>query len=221
MGRFVDAVHAIARETKAAVHSFVGDTVTVTWNAGLRAAQHETKAVTFLCQLRDRLLGEVAVCGACTTGPGRHMMAGSVLQAMLVRVEWLGTLRALCSLASKHGAILLCGETDSVAKFHVVTRFVDVVPETAVYEALNVRVSNPNIKEEWMYSLDTVLDPVSRAVEACQRGDYEEAEAALAAALPSEAATVRYLARKIRACLDGIGIPFSNVQCHPASKSSN
>ena len=39
MCRFVDAVHAIARETKAAVHSFVGDTVTVTWNAGLAAAE--------------------------------------------------------------------------------------------------------------------------------------------------------------------------------------
>ena len=176
-------MHAIARETKAAVHSFVGDTVTVTWNAGLRAVQHEAKAVMFMCQLRDRLLGEVAVCGACTTGPGRHMMAGSVLQAMLVRVEWLGTLRALCALASKHGAILLCGETDSVAQFHVVTRCVDVVPETAVYEALNVRVSNPYNKEEWMYNLDAVLDPVSRAVKACQRGDYKEAEAALKAAL--------------------------------------
>ena len=130
------------------------------------------------------------------------------------------TLRTLCALASKHGAILLCGETDSVAKFHVVTRCVDVVPETAVYEALNVRVSNPNKEEEWMYSLDTVLDPVSRAVKACQRGDYKEAEAALAAALPSEAATVWYLACKIQTCLSCIEIPFKNVQCHPASKTS-
>ena len=120
--------------------------------------------------------------------------ADVVLQAMLVRVEWLGTLRALCALASEHGAILLCGVTDSVAQFHVVTRCVNIVPETAVYEALNVRVSNPNNKEEWLYNLDTELDPVSRAVKACQRGDYKEAEAALAAALPSEAATVWYLA---------------------------
>ena len=103
MCRFVDAVHAIARETKGAVHSFVGDAVTVTWNAGLRAAQHETKAVTFMCQLRDRLLGEVTVCGACTTGPGRYMMAGSVLQAMLVRVEWR------CCEAPRMDASLIVG----------------------------------------------------------------------------------------------------------------
>ena len=69
-----------------------------------------------------------------------------------------------------------------------------------------------------MYSLDTVLDPVSRAVEACKRGDYMGAEAALKAALPSEAATVLYLVRKIQACLSCIEIPFMNVQCHPASK---
>ena len=70
-----------------------------------------------------------------------------------------------------------------------------------------------------MYSLDAVLDPVSRAVEACKRGDYTEAEAVLATALPSEAATVWYLACKIQMCLGGIGIPFSNVQCHPAFES--
>ena len=170
---------------------------------------------------RNYVLGEVAVCGACTTGHGRHMMAGTVLQAMLVRVEWLGTLRVLCALASKHGAILLCEETDSVAKFHVVTRCVDVVPETAVYEALNVRVANPSIEQEWLYSLDTVLDPVSQAVEACRRRDYKEAEAALGAALPSEAATVWYLACKIQMCLGCIEIPFRDVQCHPATKSLN
>ena len=70
-----------------------------------------------------------------------------------------------------------------------------------------------------MYSLDTVLDPVSKAVKACKRGDYKEAEVALAAALPSEAATVWYLACKIQMCLSCIEIPFMNVQCHPASKS--
>ena len=113
----------------------------------------------------------------------------------------------------------MCGETDSVAKFHVVTRCVDVVPETAVYEALNVRVSNPNKEEEWMYSLDTVIDPVSRVLKACKRGDYKEAEALLAAALPSDAATVLYLVLKIRTWLDCTDIPFKNVQCHPASKS--
>ena len=129
------------------------------------------------------------------------------------------TLRTLCALASKHGAILLCGETDSVAKFHVVTRCVDVVPETAVYEALNVRVSNPDNKDEWMYNLDTVLDPVSQAVEACRRRDYKEAEAALGAALPSEAATVWYLACKIQMCLSCIDIPFKNVRCPAPSKS--
>ena len=93
------------------------------------------------------------------------------------------------------------------------------LPETAVYEALNVRVSNPDNKDEWMYNLDTVLDPVSQAVEACRRRDYEEAERVLAAALPSEAATVWYLACKIQACLSCIEIPFKNVRYHPASKS--
>ena len=29
----------------------------------------------------------------------------------------------------------------------------------AVYEALNVRVSNPDKEDEWMYSLDDGLDP--------------------------------------------------------------
>ena len=50
-----------------------------------------------------------------------------------------------------------------------------------VYETLNVRVSNPDNKEEWMYNLDAGLDPVSLAVEACKRGEYSKALVFLAA----------------------------------------
>ena len=71
-----------------------------------------------------------------------------------------------------------------------------------MYEALNVRVSNPDNTEEWMYNLDTVLDPVSRAVEACQRGEYSKALVLLAAqAGPS--AMVRRLEQKVRRCQEG------------------
>ena len=68
-----------------------------------------------------------------------------------------------------------------------------------MYEALNVRVTNPNKDQEWMYNLDAVLDPVSRAVEACQRGEYSEALVLLAAqAEPS--AMVRRLEQTVRRC---------------------
>ena len=73
-------------------------------------------------------------------------------------------------------------------------------------EALNVRVSDPNNKEECLYNLDTVLDPVSRAIEAVERGEYSEALVLLAAqAEPS--AMVQRLEQKVRRCLEGQVLP--------------
>ena len=124
MTPFVDRVHAVAQETFGAVHSFIADTVYLTWNAGRRTA-------AFLSRLRENV-GDpsVTVSGVAASGIGRYQMAGGALQAVLVRVAWFPLLRKLHTIAKTHGALLLDQKTNKTAKFHMKTQCVDCVGES-------------------------------------------------------------------------------------------
>jgi hypothetical protein len=162
---FVSRVHNVAALTVGSLHTFIGDTVHVTWNAtGRRVHQHEVKAVWFMCWLRvDSGDSRVTLSGAVCTGPGLHHMAGGTRLVPLLHVEWRDRLRALYTLASEHGANVMCPDTHELAKMHVDTRMVDVLgygenSTVAVHELLREEVSR--VGEEWMYTVSesTKLD---------------------------------------------------------------
>ena len=116
MTHFVDRVHAVARETFGSVHSFIADAVHLTWNAGRKATQHETKGAAFLCRLQENV-GDpsVHISGVVASGMGRYQMAGGALQAVLVRIDWLPLLHTLHMIAMAHGALLLNEKANATA----------------------------------------------------------------------------------------------------------
>ena len=209
MTPFVDRVHAVAQETFGSVHSFIADTVHLTWNAGRRVYQHETKGAAFLCRLRENV-GDplVTVSGVAVSGTGRFQKAGGTLQAVLVRVAWFPLLHKLHTIAKTHRALLLNQKANDTAKFHMKTQCVDCVGELMVFELLGEKESEVQGAagpegDEWMYKLERAKkDTVGIAVDMCKRGLYSEALEALAAEV-EPSAMVQRLERKVQRCQEG------------------
>uniref|UniRef100_A0A7S1W971 Uncharacterized protein n=1 Tax=Neobodo designis TaxID=312471 RepID=A0A7S1W971_NEODS len=130
---FVDAVHAAARHTKAAVHSFVGDHVEASWNAVAHVPSAGAKAARFLAAVESAVvrMGQRQVTAACdAAGPtgisspavkcfvggaavscrGKIQMAGSgaAQKALLLSVtsESAATLSVLSDAGYSFGAML-------------------------------------------------------------------------------------------------------------------
>eukprot|EP00672_Neobodo_designis_P013695 CAMPEP_0174882540 /NCGR_PEP_ID=MMETSP1114-20130205/84814_1 /TAXON_ID=312471 /ORGANISM="Neobodo designis, Strain CCAP 1951/1" /LENGTH=697 /DNA_ID=CAMNT_0016117937 /DNA_START=10 /DNA_END=2103 /DNA_ORIENTATION=- len=121
--RFVDAVHNAARHTSAAVHSFVGDSIDVTWNAAAPAAVPGAKATRFLARTKTACQAlqsdaanagaTVVAGGAALSGVGRIQMAGRGEQRALVvsTPGWGRVLDGLAELARDNATFL----TDAAA----------------------------------------------------------------------------------------------------------
>jgi len=179
---FVDRVHSLAKVSLAGVHSFLGDTVVMTWNVVRRAAAFEPKALQFFLRLRDDAGGVMAY-GAVLSGAGRYQMAGGALQAPLLHVDWLPRLEALAALGASHDAVLTSRRLYEQAQCFIEARCVDLLllgEETVeVFEVLSARTENENEDKEWMYRLEDqgplCNDPVSRAVVMCRQERFLEA----------------------------------------------
>ena len=217
--RFVDRAHTVAKETQASIHSFLGDTLRVTWNAGPpKVVQHEAKGVLFLCRLRkDSGDPTVAVCGAVSTGMGSYQMAGGEHQAALLHLEWMARLNALHTVAAGHSAILMCGPTKDVAKYHIMCRCVDIMGTVDVHEALG---EHSEAEEEWLYTLEkndvvdtTAAGIVTAAVEACRCGRFADALEMLSGRGVEHTPIVQRLIRKVTTCHErGEGTEFADVE---------
>jgi len=133
---FVDVVHAAARHTKAAVHSFIGDTVEVSWNAAAPAPAAKAKCARFLARIRsfaeredDATAAHVSVGGGAIACRGKVLMAGhgKQHQALLLSVgdyhEQL--LSTLAYAGARHRAMLadaqIAAEALDVRSFPVAT----------------------------------------------------------------------------------------------------
>jgi len=126
--RFVDRVHQAAAETHAAVHTFVGDTVHVSWNTAGRIALPEVKACRFVANLmKDSGDSAVSVQGCVMTGEARSYLAGTKQQALTVSFKWRDALHAAVFHSRKQHAVYLCPETHRAAKNDMVTRGVDAI----------------------------------------------------------------------------------------------
>jgi len=134
---FVDAVHAAARHTKAAVHSFIGDTVEVSWNAAAPAPSAKAKCARFLARVRqfvedlreDATAAHLSVGGGAIACRGKVLMAGhgKQHQALLLSIgehhEQL--LSTLAHAGARHRAMLadaqIAAEALDVRSFPVAT----------------------------------------------------------------------------------------------------
>jgi len=212
MSRFVVLVYDKAKELHAGVHSFMGDTVSVTWNVVRRTGNCEMKALSFFVQLRDDP-GDTESCGAVSSGEGLFQMAGGMLQAPLLHVEWYSRLQALAALGASHNAVLTCRRTYEQAQFTIKARCVDLMlMGTEIIDVFEVLQERPAAKgkEEWMYVLQgqgtagpaLCDDCVSRAVKMCRDVHFLEALMLLEECPPSERSEMtQRLQDKVQRCV--------------------
>jgi hypothetical protein len=207
---FADRVHQLAAATYCAVHSFVGDTVQLSWNATVKAVQPEVKAARFLARLQAAMKGDdgFLVGGAAAHGKVTTQFAGTgTVQALAISADWRATLRALTAFAATHRAMVV-SEPMAIAAQHAVTcRPVEALSVAgATVVALEIVKERDDDNDEWMYVLaKTGGDTVGAALRSCLDGDYGAAVSALAA-LEEKAAeplptTVANLRRRAEAAL--------------------
>jgi hypothetical protein len=114
---FADVIHEAARATKAAVHSFVGDRVDLTWNAAQPVAQCEAAAARFLARVKVAAAVKLAasrfggsgftggiVSGAATRGSAHVLFAGrnGLSQSLVISCSaWQPVLEALARVACR------------------------------------------------------------------------------------------------------------------------
>jgi hypothetical protein len=208
MSRFADAVHSLAAATHCAVHSFIGDTVQLSWNATVKAVQPEVKAARFLARLKDAMKDDwsVTVGGAAMHGKAITQFAGTgAVQALAVSMEWRAALRALTTFAQRHSAFIVAEQTAAAAQHAVTSRPVDALAVAdAVLVAHEVLVERNDDDDEWMYVLAKKGDDVvGDAFRLCLEGDYGGAVSKLAALAEDVATqpTVSNLLRRAEAAL--------------------
>jgi hypothetical protein len=196
VNQFVDAMHTIATATHCALHSFVGDTVQLSWNAAMRAAQPENKAARFLARLQvamapaDQLM---SVHGAAMSGKATTQFAGTGrAQALTVSMPWHAAAQSLMTFAGQFGIMAMDGATATTANDVCDSRAVEVLAFSAeqsvgnspvgrvmVHQILNERDED---NDEWMYVVDRNNrggDAVTAALHLCEAQRYGEAIAAL------------------------------------------
>ena len=126
--RFVDSIYQAAQQTKGAVHSFVGDTVQVTWNAVSRVAQPEVSAAKFLCRVINAAGGSgCCIGGVAFSGAAQCINVSSCTKtkAQLVHAPWMGGVYGGLSLARRYQTAIIDGNTQLQTHFDVHTRGVD------------------------------------------------------------------------------------------------
>jgi hypothetical protein len=190
---FVDRVHKIAATTHCAVHSFVGDTVQLSWNAAMRAVQPELKAVRFLCRLKAAMADDddISIAGAAMHGSATTQFAGTgTVQALAVSMPWRTALDVLFRFASAHRALVVDGALAAASKTVCAARAVEILAvatddhggaaEATVHEVL---AEHDIDDDEWMYVLSKQeggsADPLICAEAMCAQGDYGTAVQAL------------------------------------------
>eukprot|EP00672_Neobodo_designis_P026739 CAMPEP_0174850804 /NCGR_PEP_ID=MMETSP1114-20130205/21149_1 /TAXON_ID=312471 /ORGANISM="Neobodo designis, Strain CCAP 1951/1" /LENGTH=676 /DNA_ID=CAMNT_0016085291 /DNA_START=44 /DNA_END=2074 /DNA_ORIENTATION=- len=128
LSSFVDIVHAAARNTKAAVHSFIGDTVEVSWNAAADVPAAKGKCLRFMAQMFDAaapLANAVGANGATLRVGGgaiacraKIQMAGrDTQQALLISIgeQQEAVLSRIAAVGLEHGAFLAVGDIAATA----------------------------------------------------------------------------------------------------------
>lgn len=134
--QLVGVLHEKSSATGAALHAFVGDTLTATWNATRRVAMGETKACRFMLAVRDALQAAADLrvafraAGAVVTGPAHSLFAGDDrLRLFTVCLDEPAATNAGLSLRTARGitGLVMDSVTRDAARYHMAAVPVDVV----------------------------------------------------------------------------------------------
>ena len=122
-------VYSLAKETKASVHSMLGDTVQLTWNATQPLVLHETKGAVFLARLAkyfeagaevekvkavdrskshdanaDTAVPLTLNAAICTGKATVHSITTDMQQALIIEAPWLPALEGCFELSKRVGS---------------------------------------------------------------------------------------------------------------------
>jgi hypothetical protein len=196
--KFVDLTHEWAAACHGSLHSFVGDTLQVSWNATHSVAQPEAKAARFMAKVvtanaDPHTASEVAIYGAAFTGRATCEFSGTGrVQALTISMPWRDTLRRCAAFAVTHKTVVVDGATAHASAFAVETRGIDVLrrledPSSGladdgkmadeVHEVVAERFADA--EDEWMYAMQrasgTGNDAVTEALRLARAGAVGDA----------------------------------------------
>jgi hypothetical protein len=228
ISEFVDVMLHVSRATQAAMHSFVGDTVQVSWNAATRCALPEVKAVRLLGKLKAIVDGghyvqHMTVSAAAMSGEAVSQFAGSRVSAFTLALPWRPKLSACVAFAKQH-ASFCCSDGLAVASEDVVaTRPVELLSVTVggasstvvVHEVLGEQPTDDD-SDQWLNMLrrSTRAGRDTSALQLCADGRYAEAITALG---PMERDTpsrlITHLRGRATAAMANPAAPFAVCAC--------
>ena len=146
----VNNIYSIAQATKASIHTVVGDTAVLSWNATHRVPQPEVKAIKFLHQVRheaQELISDgIKLSAACFSGlaTSTSHVTSTKQQALLVQADWMPALDATLRRAKELNTVLI-NESLSVAASHCYeTLAVDAVERPPVHSHKQLDVAPPH-----------------------------------------------------------------------------
>eukprot|EP00759_Apiculatamorpha_spiralis_P000859 PhF_6_TR10363/c0_g1_i2/m.16069 len=162
---FIETIHTHATAYGAAVHSFLGDDVIMSWNALSRCVHHYHRGVLMMMELKRETTVSFNMCASVTSGPVRCQRGGVktfawTLHAPSVFHE-LDLIHNYVGRIIKRGCVLTSAEhIKQVESFGVTSQAIDAIRVSSgsilvVHEVL--WVSTITVDEdkdsEWMYRL--------------------------------------------------------------------
>ena len=126
---FVSSIFTIAAATLGSVHSFLGNTVQLSWNINTKVTQPEVKATRFMMLLKkDAEIEGYDITAAAWTGiVHSEPCIARKQRATLVTAAWMSSLQAAYALAVRHSAILVDAATYGTTQYVYDCRAVDAV----------------------------------------------------------------------------------------------
>jgi len=122
----VDRIFALANQLGAAAHSFVGDVVTLSWNAANRVMQPESKAAKFLLRLRQDPGHDLAVVGGAAFAAIAHVgtCGGRTggQRAVTIHSPWWPVFQRLFELGRHHATFVVNNTMRSQLEYAAKTR---------------------------------------------------------------------------------------------------
>jgi hypothetical protein len=170
------------------VHSFVGDTIVLSWNATHRVPSAEIKAVQSCLGLKLKLPDTIGtITGAIACGPAAvHFPSVLQQKVPLIHGKWIDRLETMEKLAAKYSTLLIDYETFSQAQYfiqaHAVARlenaaillqsFSEIGPETrsVSIDVPSAALHDPSLNTSGLISSDTTLFEVISTKEAKEQG---------------------------------------------------
>eukprot|EP00759_Apiculatamorpha_spiralis_P041478 PhF_6_TR40168/c1_g1_i2/m.59506 len=216
---FVERVHTLASEYNAAVHGFIGDEVTLSWNTITRCSEHYGSSVRLLMELSksyDQLL-----CGGVVSGVTRCQRGGKRTFAWTLHSPGVfGDLNDVYHVARNVTKCVLTNHQHYQQAEHVAkVQAIDAIPQL-VYEILEIaNQEDEDVDKEWMYRIadgnesdnNSIASQVTSCVQLALSGKSLDALSRMERIMDSDAEDVTpgmlYLRTRLHGCVNN-KVPF-------------